>query len=37
MHRAWAAPLVPATKHRLELQQLQYVPHRDLFADQLKV
>jgi hypothetical protein len=37
MHRARASPLVPATKYRLELQQLQYVPHRDLLSDQLKV
>jgi hypothetical protein len=37
MHRARASPLVPATKYRLELQQLQHVPHPDPFSDELKV
>jgi hypothetical protein len=37
MHRARASPLVPATNYGLEMQQLQYVLHRDPLSDQLKV
>jgi hypothetical protein len=37
MHRAGAAPLFPTPHDRLELQELQDVPHRDPLTKQLEV
>jgi hypothetical protein len=37
MHRAGATPLFPTPHDRLELQELQDVPHRDPLAQQAEV
>jgi hypothetical protein len=37
MHGTGAAPLVPMPLGRIELQQTQDIPHRDLLAEHVEV